>query len=145
MKQVYLIRTSTSDQGTFGHLLCGDSHWWTGELPWKDNQPNLSCIPEGTYTAHYRADGKHGPCYELENVPGRKEIQIHVGNWCGDTEQGYHSDVLGCILLGKGRSRIKPHNLESQEAVAQSTRAIKELLDYMELETVNLHVEDKIT
>lgn len=49
-------------------------------------------IPAGTYRAHTRTDGHLGWRIELEGVPGRTNIQIHRGNYPGDT--------TGCILVG---------------------------------------------
>jgi hypothetical protein len=67
---------------------------YTLELPWKDNQQNVSCIPQGAYSGFVRTDGTRGWRIELQAVPGRGHIQIHVGN--------YPSDILGCILVGTG-------------------------------------------
>jgi len=52
-------------------------------------------IPAGTYQAHTRSDGHLGWRIELEGVPGMKNIQIHRGNYPGDT--------TGCILVGTSR------------------------------------------
>lgn len=64
----------------------------TLELPWKENQQNISCIPEGQYKAFKRVSPKNGNVYELVNVRGRSYIQGHIGNSIADT--------LGCILHG---------------------------------------------
>lgn len=59
----------------------------------------LRAIPPGTYKAkrdtHYGKPGysDNYEVWELQNVPGRTQIQIHIGNsW---------RDSSGCILLGK--------------------------------------------
>lgn len=65
------------------------------ELPWRDNQKRISCIPAGTYELEYMkgsSSGKFKRCYYVKNVTGRSEILIHVGN--------YPADTLGCILPG---------------------------------------------
>lgn len=72
----------------------GEELCYTLELPWKDNKKNVSCIPTGTYGGFIRTDGTRGWRIELKAVPGRGNIQIHVGN--------YPSDILGCILVGMG-------------------------------------------
>jgi len=65
----------------------------TLELPWLNNQHNISCIPEGIYTAVRYMSPKRGyEVFELTNVPDRDAIEIHVGNYPKDTD--------GCILLG---------------------------------------------
>jgi len=53
----------------------------------------------------------------LQNVPNRSEILIHKGN--------YHSDILGCILIGNDLSDI---NKDGYLDVTSSKKAIKELL-----------------
>ncbi|MCS7003802.1 MAG: DUF5675 family protein [Cytophagales bacterium] len=74
----------------------------TLELPWRDNQPKISCIPTGNYRAVFRGanegSGKYGNHYRIfqadgvSEVPGRSFILIHHGNtfW----------DIKGCILIG---------------------------------------------
>ena len=47
MRQVYLLRTTTSDQGTEGFLVTDGFNCRTLELPWKNNKRSISCIPEG--------------------------------------------------------------------------------------------------
>jgi hypothetical protein len=70
---------------------------YTLELPWKDNQQNVSCIPQGSYGGFVRTDGKIGWRIELSGVPGnRQNVQIHVGN--------YPQDTKGCVLIGTGYS-----------------------------------------
>jgi hypothetical protein len=53
----------------------------TKEPAWKNNQKNISCIPEGTYNVRPRSPSesrkfktKH---FWVENVPGRTAILIH--------------------------------------------------------------------
>lgn len=70
----------------------------TLELPWKDNQRNISCIPEGTYMCVPRSSVKHGAHFHLVNVPQRSLILIHVAN--------YISQLQGCIAPGMQHSDI---------------------------------------
>lgn len=54
-------------------------------------------IPTGTYTVRWTSkeeNPKHGPCWEVQNVPGRTDILIHPGNDENDSD--------GCILPGLG-------------------------------------------
>jgi hypothetical protein len=144
MKEAWLIRTEEGTQGTFGHLICRQKHWHTGELPWRDNQENISRIPAGMYLCKYRPNGKHGECYELQEVPDRTVVQVHIGNWCGDESLGWKSDVLGCIILGLGRDRLIPPTYKyEQEAVNGSGKAIEQFLKFMVQEDFILHIEDK--
>ena len=70
----------------------------TVELPWKDNQRRISCIPPGTYTAIKHTSPKFGPCLWILDVPGRSEILIHPAN--------YWHDLLGCIAPGEDHLHI---------------------------------------
>ncbi len=65
---------------------------YTLELPDVINKDYISSIPKGVYSAFIRTDGRKGWRIELDNVPQRENIQIHVGN--------YTSQIEGCILIG---------------------------------------------
>ncbi|PRY38459.1 hypothetical protein CLV58_109186 [Spirosoma oryzae] len=70
----------------------------TIELPWKDNQPRISCIPEGTYPVVIYNSPKHGPSLLLKKVPGRSMIEVHSANWAmGKDGTGKTPQLLGCI------------------------------------------------
>jgi hypothetical protein len=90
------------------------------ELPWKNNQRNVSCIPEGAYTVEKRSamdspsrDYDH---FIVKNVPDRSYILWHAGN--------YHWDIQGCILLG---SKHKDINKDGLKDVINSKHTIAEL------------------
>lgn len=50
METVQLFRLKRSDQGTMGLLMAPSFSCYTLELPWRDNQRNISCIPESEYS-----------------------------------------------------------------------------------------------
>jgi hypothetical protein len=86
---------SPSERGTFGQLFDSERRQLcvTLELPWRNNEHDRSCIPAGTYTLRRRFSPKHqGEVFEVEGVPDRADIELHVGNFVDDS--------LGCILLG---------------------------------------------
>lgn len=89
---VQLIRVAHLDHGTLGQIRLGDWGCWALELPWRNNERNVSCIPEGVYEVAPDLEGKWTGYPELQNVPGRTEIIIHPGNTVADTQ--------GCILPG---------------------------------------------
>jgi hypothetical protein len=66
--------------------------FFSGEEEWRDNQPNISCIPVGAYALRKVASPKFGDTYQICDVPGRKNVLVHWGNTEEDTE--------GCVLLG---------------------------------------------
>jgi hypothetical protein len=125
---VILNRLETGDSGTFGTLVLGGITFATGELPWRDNLANKSCIPPGTYTCTYRFSPSHNKnVYHVDNVEGRTDVEVHSGNWAGDTTLGYKSDVLGCLILG-----LIHEVLEGQEAVEHSVVALQQFEDALQ-------------
>jgi hypothetical protein len=69
------------EQGTNGDLyMDGVLKCHTIELPWLNNEPQHSCIPEGTYKLEKFFSGHLGPCLHVKNVPGREAILIHSAN-----------------------------------------------------------------
>lgn len=111
---------SCSDQSTIGRLLIdGREIARTLELPWRNNEPNISRIPPGTYAATIRNDGSRKWRVELQNVPGdREHIQIHIGN--------YQRQIEGCVLVGLEVS----HN-DAECMVSHSKKALDKLADEM--------------
>ncbi len=85
-----------------GRALCH-----TIELAWRDNQRQISCIPEGTYRL-YRGDfPKHGDQLALHDVPGRDGILIHPANHALRELRGCIAPVTKHTGPGKGiHSRI---------------------------------------
>lgn len=91
---ITLQRLSMSDNGTFGVLVVDNRPLFTTlELPWKNNQRNISCIQAGIYKAIYLfSDHFQKYLFMLQNIPGRDSVEMHIGNTIADTH--------GCILLG---------------------------------------------
>lgn len=135
---VTLSRMETSNEGTFGKLRHGDLRLYTGEPPWKNNQPNVSCIPPGEYICTPHKSPTFGPCFKLMGVPGRTNILIHPGNWVGDVDAGYISDSKGCICPGTGRKMLK-----GQDTVGSSKAALEELMDIFPQQEFTLKIEDR--
>lgn len=70
----------------------------TLELPWKNNDNEVSCIPSGKYKVTFYNSPTKGEVLLLHNVPNRSMIEIHYGN--------YYTQILGCILVGKSHTKI---------------------------------------
>jgi hypothetical protein len=86
-------RKLSSENCTMGYLIANDKVvCYTLELPWKDNSNDISCIPLGSYNGILRYDKKDGWRIQLQNVPNRTGVQIHLGN--------YTREINGCILVG---------------------------------------------
>lgn len=123
MKTATLTRTKTGQTGTFGTLEAEGfpGPVVTGELPWLDNAAGKSCIPAGTYLVKWSPSGKYGMKYQLQDVPDRSHILIHVANWFGDEDEGLHSDVDGCIGLGRSHGIVSDERKGiSQEGISGS-------------------------
>ena len=74
-----LYRTYYEDR-TEGRLVFPDgSEVKTLELPWKDNRPFVSCIPEGRYIVERDYTGRH-QFYKILCVANRTHIEIHLAN-----------------------------------------------------------------
>ena len=97
-----LIRTYFPE-GTNGILLFnGAGICSTIELPWKNNEPRISCIPEGTYGLVKRYSPRHQWHFEVKDVPGRQLILIHPANDAISELQGCIAPVAVITGMGKG-------------------------------------------
>jgi hypothetical protein len=68
-------------EGTNGILECeGKLICKTIELPWKNNETKVSCIPEGKYFIKKRYSKKFQWHLEVENVQNRSLILFHPAN-----------------------------------------------------------------
>ncbi|GKT23852.1 hypothetical protein ADUPG1_004563, partial [Aduncisulcus paluster] len=112
MTIVELIRKDQDSESTIGRLYVeGVEVCYTLEEPWRNNEPDVSCIPEGIYPLELEYSPSKGcKLWTIKNVPGRKYVRIHIGNTVDDTE--------GCPLTG-----TKPGTLEGKKAVLGSTPA----------------------
>jgi hypothetical protein len=99
MQRITLQRGVSTAQGTFGRLL----GFYTLELPWKDNQQGISCIPAGLYECRYTLSPRMKKyTFEVLQVRGRSGIRIHAANLA--------SQLRGCIALGEKLGRINGVN-----------------------------------
>ena len=131
------------DEGTFGVATLDNHVWCSLELPWRDYQPNISCIPPGTYQAvKIYSPHFNRMIYRLVDVPGRSEVEIHPANWAGDTSKGWYSDLRGCITLGAhAGSLVNPHG-KVQLAVVQSTPCIDTFMAAVGDDTLQVTIID---
>lgn len=136
MLTLILTRTKQDDQGTHGILVLPDgTKLNTGELPWRDNDPDLSCVPPtdvGYLTKFLWSPHFGSNKYHLTGVVNRQNVELHRGNYSGDTllkdasgNQMYASDVEGCILLGESLGILCNKFGYSQEAVISSVPAVQ--------------------
>jgi hypothetical protein len=134
---ITIVRKEFSDQGTKGVLITSESHCFTLELPWRENRPNVSCIPSGTYYVEMRRSPRLGKHYWIKDVQDRSWVLIHSGNLAGDIEKGYISHVQGCILLGSKYGLIK-----NQLAILFSKPTVSAFENYMEEKPFILNIQN---
>jgi len=90
--------------GTNGQLLLdGERVSFTIELPWKDNLPQVSCIPEGKYFLRKRYSPRFGRHLQVMDVRDRALILIHPANSALRELKGCIAPVS--ILTGEGEGQ----------------------------------------
>ncbi len=122
----------TDGTPTLGRLVSNDGQFACVTLERSVNGDHPA-IPAGTYrvTIDWHHPGTPGSyrCPELLDVPGRSNIQIHIGNAVGDSE--------GCILVGEREA-------DTGLAIEESGEAFRRLMAYLEGASLpfTLDVED---
>ena len=77
---LFLTRTYFPE-GTNGTLMCeGKKICYTIELPWRNNEKSVSCIPEGRYFIRKRYSQKFKWHLEVVDVNNRSYILFHPAN-----------------------------------------------------------------
>ncbi|MEO7535865.1 MAG: DUF5675 family protein [Ferruginibacter sp.] len=104
-----LLHRNYYPAGTNGTLYIGGIAFCrTIELPNKNNQHGISCIPEGRYKLQKRTSEHHGEHLILLGVMGRDLILIHKANDALKELRGCIAPVTTIIGEGKGTgSKLK--------------------------------------
>lgn len=127
MMNLTLQRVRQTDVATFGRLASDQAtlgivspvQCVTLELSWRDNQPNVSCVPAGQYPIVRRWSPHFGrELFELEDVPGRSACEIHAANLA--------SQLRGCIALGRAFGQVDGH-----DGIVESRAALSAFMDAM--------------
>lgn len=109
--ELELFRTY-DPEGTNGELklvVCN-----TIELPWLQNQRNVSCVPEGRYELRKRFIKKFGLHLLVVDVPDRSWILIHPANEAKTQLKGCIAPVTQLTGPGKGNeSRLANEKLKA--------------------------------
>jgi len=124
-----LIRYYMGHDCTRGVLVDGEFLLHTLELPWKGNQPNVSCIPTGVYKVTPYSGSRFVDVYRVNDVPDRTAILFHIGNKA--------SEIEGCILVG-----MDAGELSGDKAVLSSGRAMEKLSKYIGDGDFTLYVKE---
>ena len=123
-----------TEESTIGELfLNGERMCDTLELPYKDNQRNISCIPAGEYKVRLRLPRESATRdyihLLIQDVSDRDYILFHRGNSAKDTR--------GCVLVGIGSEQDVVHN-----SVLAMDLLIKEILN-LGGTNINLIIKNK--
>ncbi|MDI9258318.1 DUF5675 family protein [Flavobacterium sedimenticola] len=88
---VLVLTRTYFPKGTNGKLECeGKFICYTIELPWKNNETKVSCIPEGKYFIRKRYSKKYKWHLEIIAVKNRSFILFHPAN-------NARKELNGCI------------------------------------------------
>lgn len=118
------------DDCTIGRLTLGDFQCFTLELPDKNNQTDISCIPESEYKCKTHLSTRRGSLVvAILDVWGREHIQIHSGN--------YTSQILGCILVGDS---VKWLNSDNIPDVTNSKKTLRKLIELIGLTPTTIDI-----
>ena len=118
--KITLHRKIKTAKQTIGHLQVNDTRFYTLELPYKDNQKQISCIPIGTYKVVKRNSPRFGDHFHILDVPNRSYILIHHGN--------FYTDIKGCILVGNDIFDLNGDNELDVINSKESMRQLNQLL-----------------
>ena len=129
-----LIRDTFTKKSVIGELfLNGERFCDTLELPYKDNQRSVSCIPAGQYKVRLRLPRESATRdyvhLLVQDVPNRDYILFHRGNSAKDTR--------GCILVGQGSQQDVVHN-----STLAMDLLVKEIIN-LGGEKINLTIKNK--
>jgi hypothetical protein len=116
IERVYLESETLGSWYVDGAFVCK-----TMELPDKNNQKGISCIPEGVYDVVKEATSTYHeyPHFRILNVPGRDGILVH--------KITYVSGLKGCIGVGE----FKDLNGDNVPDIINSGINLQHLYDMM--------------
>jgi Family of unknown function (DUF5675) len=158
LRSVVLQRFFKNDKQTLGvWTLIGPELFVakTLELPYRDNKPDISCIPPNTYICKWTRSNrlsaksiekwlKENPgkketdapddvrnvyTYEVFNVPGRSGIRVHTFN--------FYFQGLGCIAVGDAHKDI---NADGELDVVHSGKTIADFAKILNYEDFMLSI-----
>jgi len=128
MKQVIILRGESTLEGTFGKLIVDQLQLFTLELPWNNDENNISCIPAGFYNCQYTLSPRlHKYTYEIFGDSKRTGIRMHSAN--------FSSQLLGCIALGE-----KLGIMDGKKVLLISRPAVTKFEQYMKRKPFQMEV-----
>ena len=129
-----ILRDTFTEESTIGELfLNGERFCDTLELPYRDNQKSISCIPTGEYKVRLRLARESASRDYLhllvQDVKDRSHILFHRGNSAKNTK--------GCILVGQGSQQDIVYN-----SILAMDLLMKEIIN-LGGENINLIIKNK--
>lgn len=129
MGRMRLTRLRMDSQATMGVLWYEHEFLaYTLELPWKQNERRVSCIPWGRYKALHHFSPKFGETLLIDGVANRSNILFHAGNTVADS--------LGCILLGQ--AVVWPENRLAHSRPAMLN--FRRLITALDIKSIELQI-----
>ena len=130
MQIVKLLRNiELPEHGTFGTVSINETPFCVSlELCWKDNQRDISCIPEGmynvelTFSPHFEKQ-----LYLIKNVQDRDGIRIHSAN--------VDRQLLGCQAYAESFGKIYTSGQE-EIAIMNSGKTMQRFMQIMNNEFI---------
>ncbi|MGG9960201.1 DUF5675 family protein [Ferruginibacter sp. SUN106] len=112
--------------GTNGLLyINGAFQCYTIELPWLNNAPQHSCVPEGRYLLLKRWTAERGFHLLLTDVPGRALILMHPANNAIKELRGCIAPVSALVQPGIGiKSKLAVEALFTKVFAAMQTKPV---------------------
>lgn len=116
MREMIIRRVAVNHDGVFGVIIDGVIPFaLTLENEWRNNERNVSCIPEGRYLCKRYSSQKYPDTFEITKVPNRSYILFHTGN----TDE----DTAGCVLIAEEFGE-----LNKETAILSSKKGFKEFM-----------------
>ena len=133
MKTFRLPRTYL-ENGTRGKIYHGED-FICETIERSKTDKDFPCIPEGWYIAkRYNSPANKRIVWQLEDVPNRTNIQLHIANW--------PSELKGCIAPGKEIGS----NHNGEPGVLKSGIAFEEFMAITsEEETIAFHISEDVS
>lgn len=141
-----LTRRQSTDFGTPGELIL-ETGWScnTLELPWNGNQRGISCVKAGTYRGRkFFSPRLNRNVVRLDDANGRQDVELHNGNFAGESSKKLFTQVHGCILPGREYSEIllpKPNpEGKAQYGITSSVITLNSLLAQLGEDDIELTI-----
>jgi hypothetical protein len=134
---ITITRSHSNPSGTPGDLVVTNAAGETFtcrtlELPWRNNEPGVSCIMEDSYRATlWRSEHLDCDVLRLEDKHGRQNCLIHCGNFAGDVTDGMETQVQGCTLVGDRYGSLVNDDGSSQVAILDSRLTLLRLVAFV--------------